>query len=145
MVELSAHPLDLRQQTLVHHEQTTLRVIEHSSERFAAQPRVDAEQCEPGVAAACVEHQELRVILQQHRDMTGLCRAASSESLAQKTRPAHRLIAIEPQPAIASKISVSCAGSRPGSCTSWPARVNERLAGVNLKTGLRPDLDHRSI
>ena len=87
------HALDLRQQPLVDHQQPGARLVEHAGEHLAAQPRVDAEQRQPGVGAAAVERQQLHVVVEQHRHVSRVGVVDAAEAAQEKMRHAHRLVA----------------------------------------------------
>ena len=73
----AAHALDLGPEPLVDDQHAGARLVEHAGERLAAQARVDAEQRQPGVAAAAVEREQLEMVLEQHRDVAGTLRRRS--------------------------------------------------------------------
>jgi hypothetical protein len=94
VIELTAHPLDLAPQALVHHEQPRLRLVQDSGEGVAAQAGVDAEQREARIAAAAVQREQVEVVVEQHRHVPRAAPARGAEAAAQEVGGAHARVAV---------------------------------------------------
>jgi hypothetical protein len=85
---------DLAGEALIDDEEPRARLVQQACERVAAEPRVDAEEGMPEVAAAAVERHQLEVVLEQHRHVAGTRVVARAETAREEMRDADRLVAV---------------------------------------------------